>query len=60
MVVSSWLGKDIDQLETTITVLNVIAVPLAVALIALYMEFYGHKLRGRRLLLQVREIADSQ
>ena len=54
------LGKDIDQLETTITVLNVMAVPLVVALVALYMGFFGRKLRGRRLLLQVQEIADSQ
>ncbi len=54
------LGKDINQLEATITVLNVIAVPLVVALIALFMGGFGWKLRGRRLLLNVREITDSQ
>ncbi len=54
------LGKDINRLETIITILNVFAVPLIVALIALYMGVVGWKLRGRRLSLKVREIADSQ
>ncbi|MDE0309448.1 MAG: Gldg family protein [Acidiferrobacterales bacterium] len=54
------LGQDINQLVTAITVVNIIAVPLVVGLIALYMGVFGWKLRGRRLLLRVRQIEGSQ
>ena len=52
------LSKEINQLETTITILNVAAVPLVVMLIAIYMGLYGWKRRGLKLLMQVREIAN--
>lgn len=51
------LGKEINQLETTITVINMFATPLLVTMIAVYMGIFGWRRRGRGVLRQVREIS---